>query len=83
MRKQIAAANWKMNLTLAEGQQLVQKILDAKLSLKSHQLVLMGVPFPYLVPLQEMLKDQMYRFLMQICTHLTVELAPYQQHQDL
>lgn len=52
MRQQIAAANWKMNLTLSEGEQLVKALVHAGIVLKKHQRVLMGVPFPYLVPLQ-------------------------------
>lgn len=48
MRKQIAAANWKMNLTLAEAETLVSSLLEDQEDLKEHQLVIFGVPFPYL-----------------------------------
>ena len=52
MRKKIAAANWKMNLTLAEGQKLVKAIMTEMDELPVDQAVLFAVPFPYLVPLQ-------------------------------
>lgn len=48
MRKQIAAANWKMNLTWAEGKKLLEDILTAGISLKENQLAIFGVPSPYL-----------------------------------
>ncbi|MEP6595385.1 MAG: triose-phosphate isomerase [Ginsengibacter sp.] len=46
MRKQIAAANWKMNLTLKQSKELVDALLNE--NLKDDQLVVFGVPFPYL-----------------------------------
>src|SRR5689334_14105216 len=50
MRKQIAAANWKMNLTYQQGEKLVDEILEAKIKLNtSRQQVLFAVPFPYLI----------------------------------
>ncbi|MGC4036019.1 MAG: triose-phosphate isomerase [Chitinophagaceae bacterium] len=49
MRKQIAAANWKMNLTYQAGEKLLDDILAAGIELKSHQQVIFGVPFPYLI----------------------------------
>lgn len=49
MRKQIAAANWKMNCTYQQGEKLLDDILKAKPSLKSHQQVIFAVPFPYLI----------------------------------
>jgi len=48
MRKQIAAANWKMNLTWAQGKKLLQDILAAGISLKDNQHAIFGVPSPYL-----------------------------------
>lgn len=53
MRKQIAAANWKMNKTLEEGKNLVQEILNADIDLKDNQQVLFAVPSPYLLPIHE------------------------------
>jgi triosephosphate isomerase (TIM) len=49
MRKQIAAANWKMNLTSQQGEQLLNDILSANIELASHQEAIFAVPFPYLV----------------------------------
>jgi len=48
MRKQVAAANWKMNLTYAEAQELLKGVLDADIQLADHQQVLFAVPAPYL-----------------------------------
>lgn len=56
MRKQIAAANWKMNLTLQQGEQLTAEILSSGISPDSNQVVLLAVPFPYLLPVMEKLK---------------------------
>ena len=48
MRKQIAAANWKMNLTIQQGAQLLNDIIAKPHDLNSHQLAVFAVPFPYL-----------------------------------
>ena len=48
MRKQIAAANWKMNLSLKQAEDLANSLLKKQEDLKDHQLVIFGVPFPYL-----------------------------------
>lgn len=53
MRQQIAAANWKMNLTYVESQQLLKQIIDEEVSTKPNQLVVFGVPFPYLMMANE------------------------------
>ena len=49
MRKQIAAANWKMNLTFQQGERLLDEILNAGINLSGHQYVVFAVPFPYLL----------------------------------
>jgi triosephosphate isomerase len=49
MRKQIAAANWKMNLTYQQGEKLLDEILDAHIELEPGQEVIFAVPFPYLI----------------------------------
>ena len=49
MRKQIAAANWKMNLTYQEAEKLLDEILGAKVKLRHDQLAIFAVPFPYLI----------------------------------
>ncbi len=53
MRKQIAAANWKMNLSLSAGEKLVEDILAKNISLNSNQLAIFALPFPYLLPLKK------------------------------
>lgn len=49
MRKQIAAANWKMNLTYREAEKLLNDILSYGISLAPDQRVVFAVPFPYLI----------------------------------
>jgi triosephosphate isomerase (TIM) len=48
MRKQIAAANWKMNLTYQQGSALLQTLISEDLSLKENHVAVFAVPFPYL-----------------------------------
>lgn len=48
MRKQIAAANWKMNLTLQQAEALTDELLSTPYHLTDNQLAVFGVPFPYL-----------------------------------
>ncbi|MDB5200918.1 MAG: Triosephosphate isomerase [Ferruginibacter sp.] len=52
MRKQIAAANWKMNLSLAEAEQLANELLKTDHQLSADQLAIFAVPFPYLLPVK-------------------------------
>ena len=53
MRKQIAAANWKMNLTLEQGNTLTAAIIQASLTTNINHQVILGVPFPYLISVKE------------------------------
>jgi triosephosphate isomerase (TIM) len=53
MRKQIAAANWKMNLTLQEGTTLLEEITKANITLAQNQHAVFAVPFPYLQAMQQ------------------------------
>jgi triosephosphate isomerase len=70
MRKQIAAANWKMNLTYQEGEKLLDEILEAKIRLASHQLAIFAVPFPYLLMSRSEVEDvQNYYIAAQNCHH--------------
>jgi triosephosphate isomerase len=55
MRKQIAAANWKMNLSLQQGEQLIDELISTDHSLGTDQLAIFAVPFPYLVNIQNKL----------------------------
>ena len=58
MRKQIAAANWKMNLTWQQGEKLLTAIHDNKYELNGHQYAVFAVPFPYLQLAQNHLQDK-------------------------
>jgi triosephosphate isomerase len=48
-RKQIAAANWKMNLSIKEAETLLDNLMNAGIALKENQLVVLGVPATYLL----------------------------------
>lgn len=55
MRKQIAAANWKMNLTLQQAETLIDELIAIPHDLKEDQLAIFGVPFPYLTTINNKL----------------------------
>lgn len=55
MRKQIAAANWKMNLTLQQAEALIDELLATPHELKTNQEAVFGVPFPYLTGIKNKL----------------------------
>ena len=57
MRKKIVAANWKMNLTVSEGERLVQDILDAGLRLAEDREVIICPPFPYLTQTRNQIRN--------------------------
>ncbi|MEO5561856.1 MAG: triose-phosphate isomerase [Chitinophagaceae bacterium] len=70
MRKQIAAANWKMNMTFQQGEKLLDDILKAKIFLANDQLVLFAVPFPYLIMTRsEVADDTNYYAAAQNCSN--------------
>lgn len=70
MRKQIAAANWKMNLTFQQGEKLLDEILAADIMLKPHQLTIFAVPFPYLLMTRsEVAEYPNYHVAAQNCHH--------------
>ena len=52
MRKQIAAANWKMNLTLEQAETLISDLLAIPFELSRNQEAVFGVPFPYLITIK-------------------------------
>jgi triosephosphate isomerase (TIM) len=58
MRKQIAAANWKMNLTLQQGETLIDELLNTPHGLTENQLAVFAVPFPYLIAIKNKLAGQ-------------------------
>jgi triosephosphate isomerase len=55
MRRQIAAANWKMNLSFDEAQSLVNALMSEPYSLAPNRAVLLAVPAPYLLSIKEMI----------------------------
>lgn len=70
MRKQIAAANWKMNLSYQEAETLLDEILEAEIRLDFHQLTIFAVPFTYLIMSRSEVEDEMnYEVAAQNCHH--------------
>lgn len=58
MRRKIAAANWKMNLTYQQAEKLLSEILSSGISLAPHQQVIFAVPFPYLIMAKSEVADE-------------------------
>lgn len=48
MRKQIAAANWKMNLTYQQAEELLEELNNGAEKLREDQMAVFAVPSPYL-----------------------------------
>ena len=70
MRTQIAAANWKMNMTFQQGEKLLDDILGAKVKLKGHQKTIFAVPYPYLTMTRsEVAEEKNYYAAAQNCYH--------------
>jgi triosephosphate isomerase len=70
MRKQIAAANWKMNLSFQQGEKLLDEILGAGIKLSPDQLAIFAVPFPYLLMARsEVGEEPNYYAAAQNCYH--------------
>lgn len=63
MRKQIAAANWKMNLSLQQSNELLDEILNKDIELSDDQEVVFGVPFPYLLLAKDKVKNHKNYFV--------------------
>lgn len=63
MRKQIAAANWKMNLTLQQAQKLLEDLHTITYNLNNNQEVIFGVPFPYLAQVKDKLAGHHQAFV--------------------
>lgn len=70
MRKQIAAANWKMNLTIDKAVTLLGDILKENVSLSDSRQVIFAVPFPYLIKAAEQLEGRTnYAIAAQNCSN--------------
>ena len=63
MRKQIAAANWKMNNTLEEGTKLLNEIINSGVQVNDNQSVVFAVPFPYLINSNQQLGNKPNMFI--------------------
>jgi triosephosphate isomerase len=63
MRKQIAAANWKMNLTLQQAESLIAELMSMPHELKPNQEAVFGVPFPYLINIKNKLAGKQHAFV--------------------
>lgn len=70
MRKQIAAANWKMNMTFQQGEKLLNDILGTDIRLRDNQQVIFAVPYPYLLMTRsEVEEEPNYEAAAQNCYH--------------
>ena len=63
MRKQIAAANWKMNLTLQQAETLMDELISIPHELNENQEAVFGVPFPYLISIKNKLAGKTNAFV--------------------
>ena len=70
MRKQIAAANWKMNLTYQQAEQLLDQVFEGGIALNEDQEVIFAVPYPYLIMTKSEISDERhYEVAAQNCHH--------------
>jgi triosephosphate isomerase len=60
MRKQIIAANWKMNGTLEQANKLLDAFANASLTVDENKIAVFAVPAPYLLLAKETLKSNPY-----------------------
>ena len=63
MRKQIAAANWKMNLSLLQAEELVHALLQTDHLLLENQQAVFAIPFPYIIPVKQQLDGRQNIFV--------------------
>lgn len=70
MRKQIAAANWKMNLAIDKAEALLNEILQADITPSENGQAIFAVPYPYLIKTSELLKGKTnYAIAAQNCSN--------------
>lgn len=62
MRKQIVAANWKMNGTLEQANQLLDAFAQAALLVDENRIAVFAVPAPYLLLAKEKLRSNPFLF---------------------
>ncbi len=63
MRKQIAAANWKMNGNYQQAESLLNNVLQARIALNDHQEVIFAVPFPFLIMSKSIIANEKHYFI--------------------
>jgi triosephosphate isomerase len=63
MRKQIAAANWKMNCTLEQAENLLDELAVANVNFSENQLAIFAVPAPYLLMAKQKLANRKNMFV--------------------
>jgi triosephosphate isomerase (TIM) len=63
MRKQIAAANWKMNCTLEQAENLLNELAVANVNFSENQLAVFAVPAPYLLLAKQKLANTKNMFV--------------------
>lgn len=63
MRKQIAAANWKMNLTFDQAEKLIDDVTTLPHQLNEHQQAIFAAPFPYLQMVEKKIKGKQNVFV--------------------
>lgn len=63
MRTQIAAANWKMNLTIQQAETLLKEVLAKAKEPNDHQQIIFAVPAPYLQMAFEIVKGKKNVFI--------------------
>lgn len=63
MRKQIAAANWKMNCTVQQAEELLNKLSAAETNLTDNKISVIAVPAPYLIMAHEKLSSKANMFV--------------------
>lgn len=63
MRIQIAAANWKMNLTIQQAEDLIDELIATPHKVSKNKIAVFGVPFPYLMMAKEKLKGHNHVFV--------------------
>lgn len=63
MRKQIAAANWKMNCTLSQAEDLLDNLAAAEVNVSENKISVIAVPAPYLILAHEKLASRDHIFV--------------------
>jgi len=63
MRKKIAAANWKMNCTLQQAEDLLNNLSSANVNLSNDKISIIAVPFPYLLLAKQKLASKQNMFV--------------------